>query len=96
MLGYGLAAVRRLGDGLQNHDANLYGAVYTNSKNITTFSVKEVEEESEEGKPPIRQVLVRRNNAFDNLTAGFRRNEYAIKPDEVENEAYLDEMTDYP
>lgn len=79
---------------LQEHDHNLYGAVYTNSKNISTFTVKEQDEEPEEGKLPIRQVLVNRNKAFDNLMAALRRNEYAIKWDEKENEAYANEMTD--
>lgn len=79
---------------LQNTDPNLYGAVYTNSKNVTTFTVKEQEEEPEEGKLPIRQVLINRNKAFDDLMSTVRRNEYAIKSDEKEDETFVQHCTD--
>ena len=50
---------------MQEHDPNMYAAVYTRSKGIETHRLRKVEEDEEEGQSIIRQVNINRDKAFD-------------------------------
>lgn len=67
---------------LQKADENLYGAVYVQSKDLTTYTLKKVEEEKELAKQELRQVNINKNKAFDDLVASVRRNQWVIRADE--------------
>ena len=53
-------------------DTNAYGAVYVEKKSTEAFSIKEQEEDPEEGKLNVRAVHINRNVAFDELMADFK------------------------
>lgn len=52
---------------MQGEDKNLYGAVYTRSKNIETHALRDVEEDKKAGQVEVRQVNINRDKAFDAL-----------------------------
>lgn len=57
---------------MQAEDANLYGAVYIRSKNIETHSVRQKEEDKEEGQIEVRQVSINRDKALDAYMEAIR------------------------
>lgn len=57
---------------MQEEDLNLFAAIYTNSKNVETFTVRDREESRDEGKLEIRQVNINRDKAFDALMEEIR------------------------
>ena len=59
----------------QKTDVNLFGAIYLDNKNVTTYSVKEQEKDPEKGKLAIKQVQINRNVAFDDLVQSIIRKE---------------------
>jgi len=69
---------------LQQIDSNLYGAVYVQSKDLSAYSVKKVDEEDaeEEGELELRQVNVNRNKAFDSLMYFIRSGSWLVLEDE--------------
>lgn len=50
---------------MQQHDRNVFAGVYTRSRGIDLFKVKDQEEEKEEGKEALRQVTIVRDKVFD-------------------------------
>lgn len=75
---------------MQQTDANLFGAVYVESKDLAAFSIKKLEEEEKategdrkvkEGEQRVRQVNVNRNKAFDGLMDFVRAGNLTIIED---------------
>jgi hypothetical protein len=60
---------------LQKVDANLYGAIYHNSKKMEAFAIAKAEEDEDKGKLPITQVKIHRNQNFDTVMGLFKRRE---------------------
>lgn len=58
---------------MQRTDKNLFGAVFTNSRNLATYTVKMVDKDDPKGKLPINQVLVNRETALDELMGHFKQ-----------------------
>jgi hypothetical protein len=77
----------------QAKDPNLYGAVYTNSKDIQTFGVKKADADPEKGKPEVRQVNINRDKAFDGLMNIVRSNTLLIRED-ANKETIISHMMD--
>jgi hypothetical protein len=67
---------------MQKTDPNLFGAIFSNLKQMTPFSVKDQDKEPEEGKLDIRQVNVNRNRALDGLMGFIRSGNWFILEDE--------------
>jgi len=78
---------------LQKFDPNLFGAVYHRSKNLATYSVKDVVEDNLLGKLPIKQVQINRNVALDNLVQGILRREVVFL-DRSDKELFITHMLD--
>lgn len=57
---------------LQKYDANLYGGLYHESKDLATYSIKRVNKDDTKGKLPINQALIRRDVAFDEIMYLFK------------------------
>lgn len=58
--------------GLQAEDPNLYAAVYTNRKGVTTYKVRDEEGDEDDGKSFVRQVDINRSRAFDSYMHALR------------------------
>lgn len=76
---------------LQIRDANLYGAVYVTSKDLSLYSVKKLDEEksaladdkkARPGEEQVRQVNVNRNRGFDGLMDAVRSGNVLLIADE--------------
>lgn len=63
-------------------DPNAYGAVYTEKASTEAFTIREQEEEEEEGKLNVRAVTINRNVAFDELMAEFKAGRIVVKAQE--------------
>lgn len=57
---------------ITSFDPNAYGAVYVEKKSTEAFTIKEQEEDPEEGKLNVRAVHINRNVAFDELMSDFK------------------------
>ena len=78
---------------MQSEDANLFAAIYVNTKNIETHVVREQEADKEEGKLEIRQVNVNRDKAFDSLMDEIRgRRVFKVSDDE--DDMWVEQMRD--
>jgi hypothetical protein len=64
----------------QRADQNCFGAVYSNSKKLETFTVKMFEGDEEEGKLPIHTVQINRDRMFDVMLGYFQRDAVTIAP----------------
>lgn len=78
---------------LQKRDKNLFGAVYHRSPKIATYTVKDELEDPKEGKLPIKQVMINRNVALDDLVNGILRRE-AVFLDQPEKELFIRHLLD--
>lgn len=64
----------------QRADPNCFGAVYSNSKKLETFTVKMFEGNEEDGKLPIHTVQINRDKCFDLFLGYFQRDAVVIAP----------------
>lgn len=55
-----------------DYDSNAFGAVYSDKPSTEAFTVKEQEENPEEGKLNVRQVTINRNTTFDGVMAELK------------------------
>lgn len=78
---------------MQQEDMNLYGAVYTRSKSIETFTVKDQEEDKEKGRLDVRQVNINRDKAFDALMEDIRSGRVYKLSDE-NDDLWVNHLTD--
>ena len=78
---------------LQKKDPNLFGAVYHRSPKIATYTIKDETEDPKEGKLPIKQVMINRNVALDDLVAGILRRE-AVFLDQPEKDLFIKHLLD--
>jgi hypothetical protein len=78
---------------LQKKDKNLYGSVYSNTKDVQLYAVKNVEADPETGKAEVRQVTVNRNKAFDSLMYAIRAGEWRVKTDQNQD-VVITQLTD--
>ena len=76
---------------LCSQNSNNWGAVYTNPKGTNLFTVKDQEEQPEEGKLGFRTVNINRNVAFDDLMAAFKAGKVVISKSD-ENELFQKHM----
>lgn len=78
---------------MQQEDPNLYGAVYTRSKSIETFQVKEQESDPDKGRQEVRQVNINRDKAFDSLMEDIRSGRI-YKVTDKNDELWVLQLTD--
>ena len=78
---------------MQGDDANLFAAVYVESKNVELFKVKEVEEAEEKAQEHIRQVNVARNRMFDNVMMLMRAGQI-LKVRDENDETWKEHLRD--
>lgn len=79
----------------QKVDQNCFGAVYSNSKKLETFTVKMFEGDEEEGKLPIHTVQINREKCFDVMLGYFQRDAVVIAPvGEEEDELFTKQLLD--
>lgn len=71
---------------MQDEDPNLFASVYTTSKSMEIYKVKNVEENAEKGKLGLRQVDVNRNKAFDDLMMTVREGQIYFCKDQYTDE----------
>lgn len=57
---------------MQKVDKNLYGAVYSQTRSGATWTIKEIEKDLKEGKLPITQAIIARDQNFDELMTMFK------------------------
>lgn len=78
---------------MQQEDINLYGAVYTRSKSIETYTVKDQEADEEKGRSEVRQVNINRDKAFDALMEDIRSGRI-YKVSDKNDELWIAQLTD--
>lgn len=78
---------------MQQEDMNLYGAVYTRSKSIETYTVKDQEADDEKGRSEVRQVNINRDKAFDALMEDIRSGR-VYKVSDENDELWVTQLTD--
>ena len=78
---------------MQEEDINLYGAVYTRSKSIETYAVKDQEEDYEKAKGRVRQVNINRDKAFDALMGEIRA-QRVYKVSDENDDLWVTQLTD--
>lgn len=78
---------------LQETDPNLFGAVYSVNKKIEIFTITNKEENEALGKLPLKQVMINRNSAFDDLVS-FLRSGRLIKRSCDEDEIWMKHCMD--
>jgi hypothetical protein len=57
---------------MQRQDKNLYGGVYVNNLNLSTYEIKMVDKDEKEGKLPINQAKINRDVNFDEVMALYK------------------------
>lgn len=72
-----------------NFDPNAYGAIYVSKKSSENFTIKEQEEDPEEGKLNVRSTMVNREVAFDSLMGEFKRGSMVIAHLDDEFQSHL-------
>ena len=78
---------------LQRQDTNLWGAIYSQSKDIDVFTTTLKDEDPEKGRPKMRQVDVNRNRGFDALMEFIRTGNAGIIDNE-HRESIIKHMMD--
>lgn len=78
---------------LQAKDRNLWGALYSQRKDIEVYTSKIHEEEPEKGRPRIRQVDINRNRALDAVLDYVRNGGLAIRECE-QHESIVSQLMD--
>lgn len=79
----------------QKTDKNFYGAVYSNSKKLESFTIKMFEGDEDAGKLPIHTVQINRDKGLDMLLGKFKSNEVIIQPQgSEEDELYQKQLLD--
>jgi hypothetical protein len=79
----------------QKVDKNLYGAVYSNSKNLESFKIKMFEGDEGDGKLPIHTVQVNRDKSLDMLMGVIKAGEMVVAPmSEDEDETFQKQLLD--
>jgi hypothetical protein len=71
---------------LQGWFVNLYGGIYTNTKDIEIFKLRAQEKDEDAGKEAVRQVNINRNKAFDSLMDFIRGGSITFFEDENKEE----------
>lgn len=79
--------------GMQAHDKNLYGAVYSNSKDIEIYSTQIRAADPEKGRPEMRQIDISRSKGFDSVMEFVRSGNLAIR-DNQHKESIIAHMMD--
>lgn len=69
--------------GLQAEDPNLYAAIYTNKKGLTTYTVRDEEGDEDDGKSFVRQVDINRSRAFDSYMHALRSGDIEFVMSEI-------------
>ena len=69
-----------------NSDPNAFGAIYVERKSTESHTVKDQDENAEEGKLNVRSVMVNRNVAFDELMAEFKSKRIVVQSSEKDEE----------
>ena len=86
-----IATVQRM----QQHDKNLYGAVYANTKGLESFKIKMFEGDEADGKLPIHTVQINRDPGLDLLLGLFKERKVVIAPvSQEDDEIYQKHLLD--
>lgn len=78
---------------IQQKNRNFFAAIYTNSKNVEMFKIKERDEDADEGIEQLRQVNISRDRGFD-LVMGMIRNGGILCVSCKEDETWIQHLTD--
>lgn len=80
---------------MQAQSKNLYGAVYSQSKSLTSFAIKMFEGDASEGKLPIHTAQINRDKALDMLLGAVKAKELVVAPvSPEEDELYIKHLLD--
>lgn len=77
---------------ITNFDSNAFGAIYVEKKTTETHTIKEQEENAEEGRLNVRSAMINRNIAFDELMSEFKLKRVVVKDVDEEFVTQLRDM----
>jgi hypothetical protein len=78
---------------MQAEDANLFAAVYVESRNVELFKVKEQDADADEGQAQVKQVNVARNRMFDHVMLQLRTGKI-LKVTDENNDLWVAHLMD--
>jgi hypothetical protein len=78
---------------MQQEDRNLFAGVYSNSKAIDLFKVKEVDEDDGKGQQGIKQVNISRDRMFDLIMSNIRGGRLLVVAND-EDDLWVSHLTD--